>query len=122
MRAWIGRSLVAIGVVHTLVGLAFFGDVAGPILRDGVFNTVGPHTSPDRGIAFWYFMNGFLVLIVGGLLHHLERAGVGAPRFLAWSLLGLAVVGCVMIPASGFWLLFIPIAGLFFGGRAARRA
>jgi hypothetical protein len=115
---WIGRSFIIIGVIHTLAGLIFFGDVFGPILRDGVFRTVGPGTPPDRGIAFWFFMTGFMALIVGLPLDQLERHGIQFPASLPWVLLVIAIVGCIMIPASGFWLLGAPIVGMFLRQRA----
>lgn len=66
-------------------------------------------------MAFWYLLFGFMTLMLGGLIDWTERKGVGTPAFLPWGFLALAVVGCVMMPASGFWLLSVPTAGLFLG-------
>lgn len=117
MRVWIGRSLLLIGVIHVVFGIVFFGDAFAPVLREGVFNTVTQAAPPDRGIAFWFFFAGFLTLVVGGLVHHVESLAIAFPGLLPWSLLALAVAGCVLMPVSGFWLLFVPVVGMFLRKR-----
>lgn len=113
MRRWVGRALVLTGVVHCAAGFVIFGDVLLPILREGVFNTLRPETYVARGGAFWFFFTGFLVLIFGGLVDEVERRRIEFPAFLPWSLLAFSIAGCVMMPASGFWLLLVPVVGMF---------
>jgi hypothetical protein len=121
MRRWIGRGLLLIGVIHTVFGVVFLAgsDLVAPILREGVFNTVGDSAPPLRQIAFWYFFFGFLLMLVGGLVDLVERHDISFPAFLRRSLLAIGIVGCILMPASGFWLVFVPVAGLFLRNRPA---
>jgi hypothetical protein len=58
-------------------------------------------------------MTGFSLMIVGGLIDWIERKGLELPPFLKWSLLALTIIGCCMVPSSGFWLLLIPSIGMY---------
>lgn len=113
MRAWIGWSVLGIGVIHTAFGFVFFGEVFAPWFRDGIVNSLGEAAPPLRNIAFWFFFTGFVLMILGGMVEYVERRGMPLPVFLPWSLLAMAIVGCVLMPASGFWLLLVPVAGMF---------
>lgn len=120
VKVWVGRSILFIAVVHTVFGLIAFRDVAGPIVRDGVFNTVQLDVSSHRNIGFWFFVSGGLLFVVGGLVAQSERLDRRFPAFLPWSLLVFAVVGSVLMPVSAFWLLFLPAGGAFLQRRAVR--
>lgn len=87
MKSWVGRSILVIGMLHTLVGVV--------------------------EAAFWFLFTGFALLIIGGLVVWIERNNMYTPAFLSWSFLSIAAVGAFMMPVSGFWLLFIPTIGLF---------
>jgi len=104
--------------MHFVFGLIAFRDVAGPVVREGVFNTVRLDDSSHRSVAFWFFTSGLLLLITGGLVDQSERLDVRFPAFLPWGLLALAVLGSVLMPVSAFWLLFVPAIGAL---RRARR-
>jgi hypothetical protein len=125
-----GLLLLWIGVIHTLVGLAAGLGVPGvapaalgtrrplaEILSGGLVGAVEP--DPWRMILFWFLFFGFAIMILAWWLHRSERAGHPVPRALAWQLGGLALLGGVLIPASGFWLV-LPVAWRI--GRAARPA
>lgn len=120
MKAWVGKSVVAIGVAQCLFGVVVLGDLLLPAVREGLFDTIGVSSPPERNMAYWFLLLGVMTLMLGGLMDRMERAGVGTPGFLPWGFLGLAVVGCVMSPASGFWLLWVPTVGLFLRRRSAR--
>jgi hypothetical protein len=79
MRAWIGRTLLLIGVIHSVFGIIFLGDALAPVLREGVFNTVTLVPPSDRGTAFWFFVTGAFALMLGGLVHHDERLAIAFP-------------------------------------------
>jgi len=118
MRAWIGWSILLVAVIHTISGVVFLGGAGALILRGGVFDTVRLAGNPATGNAFWFFVSGFLALIVGGLVYHLERLGLPFPRFLPWALLALTVLGCLIMPVSAWWLLFAPVIGMFARARS----
>lgn len=117
-RITAGAILVAIGLLHQLVGtiagLGLLGPLPGmqpsaPLLdiaRDGVFSAVEPH--PARVMVFWFLMAGFLLVFLGWLAHRMERATGGLPGAFGPLLAAFCVLGGVMIPLSGFWLGLAP--------------
>lgn len=111
MRKWTGKSLMVIGVIHSVVGFVEGRGIIGELFREGLFNSV--NDQPERQAAFWFLFGGFVIIIMGGCIDWIERRDIEMPPFLKWSFLALIIVGCVMIPASGFWLLLVPAAGLF---------
>jgi hypothetical protein len=117
VRAWVGRSILVIAVIHTVFGAVAFRGVAAPVLREGVFNSVRIQDTSERTVAFWFFISGLLLFIVGGLVDQSERLRIRLPAFLQWGLLALAAIGSVLMPASAFWLLFVPAAGVFIKRR-----
>lgn len=109
--------LVAIGLLHQLVGVLFGlgvlppfegAPVAAPLLdivSDGVIGAIEPHAA--RMVIFWFLMSGFLMLMAGWLAHLLER-GRALPRSFGLALGAFSLGGALLIPLSGFWLGLIP--------------
>lgn len=109
MRRLCGPLLVATGVLHLLVGLVSYAGPLGAIVRDGLFNAVVPNPAApafDRDAAFWFMFFGVMLLLLGGLVHWAQARTGTLPAFLGWSLLGIGAVGVILMPASGFWLVF----------------
>ncbi len=109
MKRWVGRSIVAIGLLHTVFGLVGFRNILAMLLRDGIFNTV--NGQPDREMAFWFIFFGFLLIVFGALIDWCESKGIKLPPFLGWGLLTITIIGVMLMPVSGFWLLIIPSIG-----------
>ena len=104
----VGWSLVLIGIIHN-----FFGVIAGWRLLADATNAglIGAwNTPPSRGLIFWFLVAGFALIAIGLLAAQLERSGVAIP----WSFIVffglLTLTGVVLMPASGFWLLLLPVA------------
>ena len=107
MKDWIGPWLMGVAVIHTGVAIAAFGDVMGDIVDRGVFDSIG--TDPLSGAVAWFLLFGLILFAFGQAVTMLERATYGQlPKPLGWSLLGLAILGVVLMPVSGFWLAFPP--------------
>jgi quinol-cytochrome oxidoreductase complex cytochrome b subunit len=119
-KAWIGKSILAIGILHIIVGIIVFHDVLALLVSEKLVNTITLRQQPDRAEAFWFLLTGFALLIVGGLVDWIERNGVNAPAFLPWSFLSIIVVIGLMMPISGVWLFIVPTVGLFRGRRLTR--
>ena len=103
-----GIFLVATGIIHTVFGVAVGKDYLMAIVKNGFFNSVGDDA--DFGVIFWFLICGIVVIILGQTLHYyIKKEQQPAPVSLGYWLLGLSVIGCMIIPASGFWL-FIPQA------------
>lgn len=121
LRRWVGRSIVVIGALHTIVGGMIFGFVLPGIVEAGFFNTVGEGQPDARNAAFWFFFCGFLLMLLGGAIDQTEHSGARVPAHVGWGLAAFAVVGAAMMPQSGFWLLLVPVAGIFLQRRSLAR-
>jgi cobalamin biosynthesis protein CobD/CbiB len=105
-RPWMGRWLLAVAALHTLFGLLVFTGPLRQLLRLGLFNAVG--ADPLLSAVTWFLLFGAPLALLGQALSLLERrADVDASslRPLGWGLLALGLLGIVLMPASGFWLL-----------------
>lgn len=111
MKPWIGRWLLAVSALHTAFAVYAFHPVLVDIARRGVFNTVGKE--PMTGAVVWFVLFGAALFIAGLVISALEQAAPHAlPRSLGWTLLALALLGAVLMPASGFWLALPPALAL----------
>jgi hypothetical protein len=109
MRSWIGKSVVFIGVVHSVFGFVVFRSTLGELVGEGLVNTV--NGQPEREFAFWFLFFGFMAIIAGALIDWCERNFGVLPGFLGWSLLALTVVCVGIMPVSGAWAIFVPAIG-----------
>ena len=112
MQAWIGKSIIFIGVVHSVFGFVVFRSTIAELVREGVINTV--NGQPLREFAFWFLFFGFMAIIAGALTDWSERNFGILPGFLGWSLLAMTVVLVTIMPVSGAWMLFVPAVGAIF--------
>lgn len=110
MKNWIGRAIILIGIIHTVVGFLVIGQVGVALLREGLFNTV--NGEPMREAFFWFIFSGILLIVLGQLIHWVAAQSFAFPAFLGWSLLAITLLGVFIMPASGIWLMFIPCYGL----------
>ena len=110
MKRWIGRTLVAIGAVHTVFGVVVFSPVWAALFHEGVWNTV--NQQPLREAAYWFLFFGFVVLLLGALVDWCEAQQRRLPAFLGWGLLAMTLGGVVVMPVSGMWLALVPAIGL----------
>ncbi len=108
---WVGRSLIAVGVIHCLFGLVVFMDPLLAIVMDGVWNAVAGR--PGRPLAFWFEVVGFLTVLFGVTVDTLEKDRNAFPPSLAYGFGLLTVLAIVAMPAGGGWLLIPGAAGLW---------
>jgi hypothetical protein len=116
---WIGRAVMAIGVLHTVVGLSLFHSTLSDLFADGLVDTVH---GPVRGYAFWFVFFGLLCGLLGALVDWCEQSPRPLPVFLGLGLLSLTIVCLTLMPASGGWLLLVPAVGAVLRSRAATSA
>ena len=91
--------LIATGILHNLIGFILGYQVLANIAREGFFNTT--FMQFDREAIFWFLFTGFAVILWGVLMLQLEQI----PHSFSWSLLALSIIGIIIMPISGFWLV-----------------
>ena len=116
MKNWIGLSIIAIGIIHTIFGIVFLYPVLLELWQEGLFNTV--HGEPMREACFWFLFAGFAMMLIGALVHWIEKQVLLLPRFLGWSLLAIGLGVVLIMPVSGGWLLFVPTFGALLRKRS----
>jgi hypothetical protein len=120
MIAWIGKSLVGIGVIHSLFGFVVFRGIINVLVSEGLFNTV--NNQPEREQAFWFLFTGFAWIILGLLVDWLEKSSNKPPSFLGWAFLTMTVVGAFIMPISGIWLFFVLSVGLLCRNKLIKKS
>jgi hypothetical protein len=116
--AWKGKWFFSVGVIHSLFGLAFMKTTLTVLWSEHLFNTV--NGQPAREAVFWFLYTGFLLLIIGVLIDQTERHRLAVPWFVICAFVLLTVVGLVVMPISGIWLLLPPVVGLVLSGWKTR--
>ena len=96
--AWIGKWLVAVGVIHLSFGLVFMHEILTLLWSERLWNTV--NGQPPREAVFWFLSTGIVILIVGVLVNQVERRGAAIPGFVTWSFAALTFIGVVVMPMS----------------------
>jgi len=110
MKIWkySGTLLTATGILHTIVALGLGWSRYSEMFQDGLINST--EGDFERGFALWFLVCGVLLILLGETLqYYIKREQKPAPLFLGYSLLVFSVLGCIIVPVSGFWL-FIPQA------------
>lgn len=114
-----GIALTVFGVVHIALTPAFYDQSLRSIVDGGVAASVDadPDLVDIRSAGFWYVSAGLWVLILGVFVGWAERRIGSVPLFLGWLILGLAVWGIVLWPASGFWAVLLVALVAFHAAR-----
>ncbi|MFZ6681685.1 DUF6463 family protein [Undibacterium sp. Tian12W] len=100
---WIGRYLIIVAALHTIVAFLIYGQVFVGMLERGVFNTV--NRDPLRSAATWFLLFGGPLFLLGICINSLEQK----PDFTEAGMMGLgillcSILGVILMPVSGFWL------------------
>lgn len=113
-----GNLLIATGVLHNLIGFVMGWSVLTDIVRSGFINSINEQM--DRNAVFWFLFGGFTMIMLGKLMQDYLEADWQLPKWLGLSLLALSLIGCIMMPVSGFWLV-VPQAILILNTHKKRR-
>jgi hypothetical protein len=106
-----GRLLMVTAVGHALVGVVLFRQSLAAILADGLVNAIQPPfyaAEPhfDRIAAFWFLLFSPVLFLLGQITNRaVERKDSSILGLVGWNLLGIGLVGSVVLPVSGNWVL-----------------
>ena len=110
MKKWIGNWIIGTSVIHTLFAILMFQDTWLQILNNGIFNTVGQDS--QIGAVVFFFLWGLLYFVLGFTVQYLENNKIILPQILGFGLLINAIVSVILIPESGYWLMFPPAVAI----------
>jgi hypothetical protein len=110
-------ALLALGVLHIVMGLVRFKQPFLAAMNDGVLNSF--KVDDSRRLAFWFTFVGPVLMLCG----HLAVRAAAVDDLPTLGLIGAylfatAVLGVVAFPASPLWALLIVSAMLIAVGRA----
>lgn len=112
LSAHAGIMMMWIAVIHNVVGVMIFFAPLIDIAQAGVLDTVKP-PHIERGLAAWFLLSGCLMFMLGGLMHWAYKHTHTLPHSLGWMSIGFGLLGVILMPASGFWLLIPVCIGIF---------
>jgi hypothetical protein len=110
MKAWIGKAIIAVGVIHNIFGFVVFRKTLMSLFQEGLFNTVNGQV--EREFVFWFLALGLLAILLGLLVDWCEKNGLSLPSYFSWAFLFTIALFVFIMPISGVWLLFIPAVGM----------
>lgn len=104
-KIWVGRWIMFVAACHTVVGMLAGAPVLRGIAERGVVNAMG--SAPLTGYIVWFMLCGALLALLGMSITALEQSGqLARARPLGFAILALTTMGVILIPASGFWLMY----------------
>lgn len=116
MKNWIGKWVMFVSIGHTAVASIFFGSAYRELAADGFYNSV---KSAKTGFAVWFALFGVILFVVGMLISSIEKNGLQVSKSVGVILLLLTIVGVVLMPVSGFWLMLPAIFAIFYKNTSA---
>ena len=117
MKTWISKWLIFVSAGHTITGVIFFGNTYMEMFSKGI---VGSVNSEGTAAAAWFMLFGFLLFVLSLLISVIEKhETLDIPNSIAISLFTLTTIGVVLMPVSGFWLVYPAIIGIVLNNRKA---
>jgi len=104
MKNWLGNWIIFVAFGHTVYAIAAFGGDYLSLYEHGIVSSI---TSMRVGLAVWFFLFGHALFIIGLQVRHHERSSSQhIPKSTSLNLWLLTIIGVVIMPDSGFWLMF----------------
>ncbi|MEO1554963.1 MAG: DUF6463 family protein [Pseudomonadota bacterium] len=102
---WIPVWMITIAVIHSALAIVLYSSFYAQFAQRGVWGSV---TSNDDRLALWFLAAGAMMFLIGYCFLYMSHV----PKLAGVILAGIAVVGGVLLPASGFWLILPPALGI----------
>ena len=120
MTRLVAGLLMVAGIGHALLGFMLFSTPLGEMLREGFVGTIR-YGQFERATAFWFLLFAPACFLLGQLVGHaMERGDRWLLTVVAWNVLTIGVVGALIIPVSGFWMLIAAAPLVFHLARRLR--
>jgi hypothetical protein len=118
MKTLISKWLIFVSVGHTSVGMILFGDIYIEMISEGLLSSVN---SESTAAAAWFLLFGFLLFITSILISVIEKhETLKIPNSIALMLFILTTIGVILMPASGFWLVYPAVIAVVLKNRIAK--
>ena len=114
-RRWIGRWIVAVGLLHAVGALFIYGAPLREMLGAGLIATADDYSL--RATAYWFFAFAPVLAVLGLLVDAMEARRAPVPFAAALLLLLTLIAMVAVMPANGAWLLFPPVIALLLRAR-----
>ena len=111
LKNWIGKWVMFVSIGHIVVGSVFYGGTYRELAANGFYNSVN---SVKTGLAVWFALFGVVLFVVGMLIFTIEKHELQVSQSVGITLLLLTIVGILLMPVSGFWLMFPAIFAIFY--------
>ena len=108
-----GYWLIFTSILHFVGGFVFFPEPLAEIARSRWWNAVSPdpfNLNYEMEAAFWFMAIAPLWFILGMLCCWIQEQKLAMPVFVGWILLSVTIIGVIIEPVSGLWLLLPPSA------------
>lgn len=111
-----GWLVLGLGILHSVATVPAVAAALPFISKRGWLGGIATALPPPAEAmhalaALFSAIMGVLLLLMGCLLVRMQRAGVQVPRWFGATLVVTGLVGGVLLPPSGFWL--VAAAGVF---------
>ncbi len=112
MKTWISKWLMFVSAGHTVVAVMLFGAIYMEMISAGLFATVN---SEITAAAAWFLLFGMLLFITSLLMFFIEKHdALEIPNSIAVLLFILTTIGVILMPASGFWLVYPAVIAIAY--------
>jgi hypothetical protein len=114
VKYWKSKWVMAVALIHTLFGVIVFRADYVALYKN---NIVAGIENAQVAFAVWFLLFGQVLFFSGYAMLRLEQKGdIESEKGMALQLLALTLVGVVIMPDSGFWLMFPPIIAMLSTG------
>ncbi|CAM3238489.1 DUF6463 family protein [Stackebrandtia soli] len=122
LTRWGGLTCVAIGLGHSVIGLAVAGRHWPGWITGDLWWGIGSPGMLESKLAFWSVPGSFVVplILLGLMAVGRAREGRALPGYVGWTMLTWAAFGAYIGFPTGFLLVLVPATLFILDGR--RRA
>lgn len=115
----VGIAVFVTGLIHLGFGVLAFPDPLREIVDAGLVRGIGGDV--ERNLAWWFLVAGGFLVVTGLTIRWAVRVAGRLPRSLGWGLVVISVLGVLLAPASGFWLVLVEGVLLLVADRGLAR-